>query len=210
MNDGFIACMEDVLHLYSLPYDRAYPVLCFDERPCFLIGDTVAPIQMRVGNSVKKINYEYTKHGSCALLVAIEPLTGTRFAKVFNQRRKQEYAQFMDYLAQQYPEAKQIKLVQDNLNTHTKSSFYSTFQAEKAFELGQKFDMHFTPLKGSWLNMVEIELSAISKQALNQRIPDKKTLEKQVEAIVKERNQKQIKINWQFSVENARDKLNRF
>ena len=133
--------MEDVLHLYGLPYDPHYPVVCFDERPCFLIGDHIAPIPAKPG-SVRKEHYAYEKKGSCVVLGAIEPLTGKRLTGVFSQRRKIEYADFMNELAQLYPDAIQIRLVQDNLNTHNKSAFYQVFEAEKAFQLAQKFDFH--------------------------------------------------------------------
>lgn len=157
----------------------------------------------------KRVDYEYTKHGSCALLMAIEPLTGKRHAMVFKQRRKSEYAQFMQQLAILYPEANTIHLVQDNLNTHHAGSFYDHFVAEEAFALQERFAFHYTPKKASWLNMIEIELSAISRQCLNRRIASQQILEQEVLAIVKEREQKQITINWQFSIEAARKKLNR-
>lgn len=210
----FIAQMEHLLALYRLPYDPSHPVICFDERPCFLIGDTVMPIPMKAGDGrspgwPQRMHYEYEKHGSCALLMAIEPLTGKRLAMVFKQRRKCEYAQFMKQLAARYPEAQKIHLVQDNLNTHHAGSFYEQFLAEEAFALQERFAFHYTPKKASWLNMVEIELSAISRQCLNRRISSQQELACEVVALVKEREQKQIKINWQFSIETARTKLNR-
>jgi len=200
--------MERILYLYALPYDPDYPVLCFDERPCFLIGDKIAPIPMQSGQ-VKKEHYIYEKNGSCALLAAIEPLTGKRIAEVYERRTKKEYALFMKQLANAYPDAKKIRLVQDTLNTHDISAFYENFQAKEAFELAQRFEFYFTPLCASWLNMIEIEFSALAKQSLNRRIPNIEQLKKEVLAIVKERNKKQIKINWQFSIQAARTKLNR-
>lgn len=200
--------MENILYLYDLPYDPCYPVICFDERPCFLIGDEIVPISMKPGR-VKKEHYAYEKNGSCVVLSAIEPLTGKRLTGVFSQRRKIEYASFMKELAQLYPDAIQIRLVQDNLNTHNKSAFYQEFDAQEAFELSQKFDFHFTPKSASWLNMIEIEFSALSKQCLNRRIPDQELLEKEVMAWTKDRNEKAVKINWQFSIKKARKKLNR-
>jgi len=158
---------------------------------------------------VKKEHYSYVKNGSCVLLLAIEPLTGRRFARVYRQRRKVEYAGFMQYLARHYPEAVRIRLVQDNLNTHNAGSFYENMGAEEAFGLARKFEFYYTPKSASWLNMVEIEFSALSKQCLNQRIPTQGELEGKVMAVVKERDEKRIRINWQFSIESARDRLNR-
>lgn len=200
--------MEKILWLYALPYDPKYPVLCFDERPCFLIENTKNPIPMRSGKITKE-NYAYKKNGSCALLAAIEPLTGKRIAKVYDYRKKADYADFMKLLQSHYPQADKIKLVQDNLNTHNYSSFYQNYSAEEAFNLMQKFEFHYTPKSASWLNMIEIEFSALARQCLNQRIPTKELLEKKVLSLVKERNDKKIKINWQFTIENARAKLNR-
>ena len=200
--------MENILGLYGLAYDVKYPVLCFDERPCFLIADTKAPIEMKEGK-VKKVHYSYEKNGSCALLAAIEPLTGKRIAKVYARRRAKEYTEFMQEIADAYPDAEKIRIVQDNLNTHDTKSFYEHLPAEQAYALAQRFEFHFTPKSASWLNMIEIEFSALARQCLNTRIPTIKELEQKVNAIVKERNEKQIKINWQFSIENARKALNR-
>ena len=200
--------MERLLWLYSLPLDARFPVVCFDERPCFLIGNTVTALALKAG-SVRKEHYEYEKHGSCALLAAIEPKTGQRLAQVYGQRRKREYALFLKELAAQFPEAEKIRLVQDNLNTHNASSFYETFTAEEAFALSQRLEFYQTPKKASWLNMIEIEFSAIARQCLSRRIATKAELEREVLAIVKEREKKAIKIEWQFSLEVARTKLNR-
>lgn len=208
MDATFLARMEQILALYALPYSAAYPVVCFDERPCFLIGDAVAGLEMKAGKPARQ-HYAYEKNGSCALLMAIEPLTGQRLAEVFDQRTKHEYALFMKELAEQYPEATKIRVVQDNLNTHSTSSLYETFSAEEAFSLSQRFEFYYTPKKASWLNMIEIEFSALSKQCLNRRIATKEELTTEVLAIVKEREEKAIKIDWQFSIESARGKLNR-
>lgn len=208
MNASFIANMERILWLYALPLDPKFPVVCFDERPCFLIGDTIAPIPMEVGK-VSKENYTYQKNGSCALLASIEPLTGKRLAQVHGQRTKKEYTIFMQELANQYPEATKIRLVQDNLNTHNISSFYENLPADEAFELAQRFEFFYTPKSASWLNMIEIEFSALSKQCLNRRIPTQELLEKEILIIIKERDNQCIKIDWQFSIKKARNKLNR-
>lgn len=200
--------MEQILWLYALDYDPLYPVICFDERPCFLIENTKQPIAMRSGKITKE-HYAYKKNGSCSLLAAIEPLTGKRIAKVYDRRTKKDYADFMNFIAQQYPDAIKLRTVQDNLNTHNASSFYENFPAQKAFELTQKFDFYYTPLSASWLNMIEIEFSALARQCLNIRIPTKELLEKKVLTLVKERSDKQIKINWQFSLDKARFKMER-
>ena len=200
--------MEDLLWLYAQPYDPQYPVICFDERPCFLIGDVLEPLAPVQGR-MRKEHYAYERHGSCALLAAIEPLTGKRLAQVQPQRTKKEYARFCQALAAAYPGAKKIRLVQDNLNTHNASSFYENMPAAEAFALAERFEFHYTPKAASWLNMIECEFSAVSRQCLNRRIPTMQQLEKEVLAIVKERNEKKIKINWQFSIESARNKLNR-
>jgi hypothetical protein len=200
--------MERLLWLYSLPVDARFPVVCFDERPCFLIGNTVAALAMKAG-SPRKEHYEYQKMGSCALLAAIEPKTGKRLAQVFDQRCKREYALFLRELAAQFPAAVKIRLVQDNLNTHNRSSLYETFPAEEAFALSQRFEFYYTPKKASWLNMIEIEFSAIARQCLNRRIATKAEVQREVSAIVKEREEKGVKIDWQFSIAAARTKLNR-
>jgi hypothetical protein len=208
MDSAFIARMEQILHLYALPVGDLYPVVCFDERPCFLIGEAVKGLEMKAGQ-VARQHYAYEKRGSCALLMAIEPKTGKRLARVFDRRTKLDYARFMKGLAARYPKAKKIRVVQDNLNTHNFSAFYEAFSAEEAFALAQRFEFYYTPKSASWLNMIEIEFSALSKQCLNRRIPSKDQLQKEVLAIVKEREEKAIKIEWQFSIGSARTKLNR-
>lgn len=200
--------MEEILQLYALPYDPSYPVICFDERPCFLIGQTIEPLAMQSGQ-VRKEHYAYQKNGSCALLAAIEPLTGQRLGQVFPQRTKKEFSQFSQALAAAYSKATKIRLVLDNLNTHNAGSFYENLPADEAFALAQRFEFHYTPKSASWLNMIECEFSAVARQCLNRRIPTIKQLEKEVLAIIKERNKKKIKIVWQFSIESARNKLNR-
>ena len=200
--------MENILHLYALPYDESYPVVSFDERPCFLIGDVVKGFEVKPGK-IKKQHYEYAKNGSCNLLAAIEPLTGKRIAKVYDQRRKIEYAEFMKILADQFPKAKKIRLIQDNLNTHNASSFYERFDAQTAYELAQKFEFNYTPKCGSWLNVIETEFSALARLCLNARIPTKELLEQKVLKLVKERCDKKIKISWSFSITDARKKMNR-
>lgn len=208
MDALFIARMERILWLYALAFDERFPVVCFDERPCFLIGETVQAIEMK-GGQPRRENYAYEKKGSCALLATVEPLTGNRVADVFARRTKREFALHLQRVAEKYPKAEKIRVVLDNLNTHNASSFYETFSAGEAFRLAQLFEFHYTPPKASWLNMIEIEFSAIARLCLNRRISSQEELEKEVLKIVKDRSEKQIKIDWQFSLEKARKKLNR-
>jgi transposase len=206
MTSRFIAKMERILWLYAQPYDPLYPVVCFDERPCFLIGDSVEPIAMQRGQ-VRKEHYAYEKHGSCSLLAAIEPLTGRRLAQVHVQRTKKEFALFCQALAAAYPQAIKIRLVLDNLNTHDSSAFYENLPADEAWALAQRFEFFFTPEAASWLNMIEIEFSALARLCLHRRIPTIEKLESEVMALIIERAQKRIKIHWQFSIETCREKL---
>jgi hypothetical protein len=199
--------MEVLLALYKLPYNPDYPVVCYDERPCFLIGETVAPLAMQSGR-VRKEHYAYEKLGSCALLAAIEPLTGQRLAQVHPQRTKREYTLFCQALAAKYPNAIKIRMVQDNLNTHDASAFYENLPADEAFALAERFEFFYTPKSASWLNMIEIEFSALSRQCLNRRIPTIEKLEQEILALVAERTDQKIKIDWQFSIQSARSKLN--
>jgi transposase len=199
--------MEQLLALYALPYDPAYPVVCFDERPCFLIGDRLTPVPMSSGK-VRKQHYTYEKLGSCALLAALEPLTGRRLGQVHAQRTKREYTLFCQALAAQYPDAIKIRLVQDNLNTHNASSFYEHLPAAEAYALAQRFEFIYTPKTASWLNMIECEFAVISRLWLKRRIPSREQLSEEVLALLDERSRKQIRITWQFSVQAARSKLN--
>jgi hypothetical protein len=207
LDSRFLARMEVLLALYNLPYDPDYPVVCYDERPCFLIGETMTPLSMRSGR-VRKEHYAYEKLGSCALLAAIEPLTGERLAQVHPQRTKREYTLFCQALATKYPNTIKIRMVQDNLNTHDTSAFYENLPADEALALAERFEFFYTPKSASWLNMIEIEFSALSRQCLNRRIPTIEKLEHEVLALVAERTERKIKINWQFSIQSARSKLN--
>lgn len=200
--------MEGVLHLYGLPYDEKRPVICFDERPVQLLGEVVAPLPMKTGKP-RRLDYEYQREGTACLLVAFEPLTGKRVVETSKQRTKLDYCRFQQRVAQTWPQAEKIVLVQDNLNTHNASSFYENLPPAEAFTLTQRFEMHYTPKKGSWLNIAELELSALSRICLSRRIPSVEELDREVQAIVKERNELQIKVEWQFSIAQAREKLSR-
>lgn len=199
--------MEQILALDTLPYTPAYPVVCFDERPCFLIGDTLTPVPMQPG-TVRKQHYTYEKLGSCALLAAIEPLTGRRLGQVHAQRTKRESMLFCQALAAQYPEAIKIRLVQDNRSTHNASAFYEHLPAAEAYALAQRFEFMYTPKSASWLNMIECEFAVLTRLCLNRRIPTMEQLRTAVLALLDERSRKQIKIVWQFSLQAARTTLN--
>jgi hypothetical protein len=200
--------MEDVLDVYEQPYDPKRPVICFDERPCQLIGDVIVPIPIKPGSS-KKEHYEYIRNGTCCIFLAFEPRAGKRLTSVKEHRTKVDYADFMKMLAQHYPNADTILLVQDNLNTHTAGSFYEAIPPEESFQLAKRFEYHYTPKKGSWLNMAEIELSALSKQCLDRRIGNMQTLVDEVSAWEKERNAIGTTVKWKFNKNNAREKLKR-
>jgi hypothetical protein len=200
--------MEELLHLYGLAYDEQRPVVCFDEMPVRLTGDVVAPLEMKPGR-LRREDYEYKRGGVAVLLVAFEPLTGRRSVETSLRRTKADYCRFMHRVAGMFPAAEKVVLVQDNLNTHNASSFYENLPPEEAFSLAQRFEMHYTPKKGSWLNMAELELSALSRVCLARRIASVEELDREVQALVKERNELKIKVEWQFSTSQAREKLSR-
>lgn len=200
--------MEDLLHLYGLAYDDRRPLVCFDEMPVQLLGEVLAPLAMSKG-APRREDYEYKRGGVAVLLVAFEPLTGRRLVETSRQRTKADYCRFMRRVAGMFPTAEKVLLVQDNLNTHNASSFYENLPPEEAFSLAQAFEMHYTPKKGSWLNMAELELSALSRICLSRRIATIEGLDREVQAIVKERNELKIKVEWQFSITQAREKLSR-
>jgi len=200
--------MEDILHLYSLPLDETRPVVCFDELPVQLLGEVVAPLAMKAGMP-ERPDYEYERGGTCSLLVAFEPLTGRRLVETSKQRTKVDYCRFMQRVNAMFPAAEKIVLVQDNLNTHHASSFYENLPAAEAFGLSQRFEMHYTPKKGSWLNIAELELSALSRICMARRIPTSEQLDAEIQELVKERNELEVKVKWQFSITHAREKLSR-
>ena len=200
--------MERVLDVYARPYDSRRPVLCFDERPCFLIGDVITPVPAEPGK-VAKEDYMYEKLGCCAVLFAIEPLTGRRFVKVAERRTAAEYTAFMQEIDEAYPEAEQISVIQDNLNTHHGGSFYKFMAPEAAHRLVGRVEWVFTPKHASWLNMAELEFSAMSRQCLDRRIASIDVLAPEVETWTKAREAAKVTLNWQFSVQTARTKLAR-
>lgn len=200
--------MEDVLHLYSLPYDAQRPVICVDEQPRQLVGDVVEPLALQSGQPMR-FDYKYERHGVASLLVAFEPLTEQRLVETSRQRTKADYCRFLQAVVAQWPEAEKVVLVQDNFNTHNTSSFYDNLPAADAFALAQRFEMHYTPKKGSWLNIAELELSALSRICLGRRLASLEKLDEEIQALVKERNAQECKVTWQFSLAQARQKLQR-
>lgn len=208
LDSKFIFQMERVLAVYSRPYDADFPVVCLDERPCQLLSHMVDPIPPAPGKN-ERYDYHYVREGTACVFMAIEPLTGKRVAMVTERKTKKEYTLFLEQVAATYPNAKKIIVVQDNLNTHSPSSFYASRVPEQAFELMERFEMIYTPKKASWLNMVEIELAALSKQCLDRRIGDIKTLEHEVKTWAEDRTNRAVKITWQFTNEIAREKLER-
>ena len=159
---------------------------------------------------VKREDYHYQRNGTCNVFIALQPHTGERIVAVYERKTHKEYTDFFNQVSQHYPDAETIPVVQDNLSTHSPASFYKVFKPSEAFELSQRFKMHYTPKNASWLNMVEIELSALSKQCLDRRIGEMKTLESEVKAWAEYRNQKRIKVKWQFTNDKAREKFKRF
>ncbi len=214
MNAEFIARMEQILHLYNQPADPLNPLVCFDEKSYQVLGDTIVPIPMQPGKP-KRIGEKYERHGTQQVLVAYLPNIGKRLVWVSPTRTAVDFAFFMKYFITCYlplicPGFKSIRFVMDNLNTHTLASFYKAFDPQTAFELAHKVQFFFTPVNGSWLNMAELEIHAISVQCLNRRMKDQKNVSTQIKALVRDRNEKEIKTNWQFSIPDARDKFQRF
>jgi len=205
----FVWRMEDVLDLYAEPLDPKRPQVCFDERPCQLLGEVLAPMEARPGR-VRRIDHEYERKGRANLFVMVQPLAGWRHLEVTERRTNLDFAEQMKALVDEhFPLAEVIRVVLDNLSTHSPASLYQAFPPEEARRLTRKLEFHYTPKHGSWLNMAEIELSLLSRQCLKQRIPDMESLWRQVEAWQTERNAKGSTITWRFTTTDARTKLNR-
>jgi len=200
--------MEMVLDVYKRPLDPRYPVVCMDESPKQLIGETKIPIPASPGQPAKH-DYEYKRNGVCNIFIACEPLAGKRMVTVTERKTKQDWSCFIEKIAEQYESAEKITLVMDNLNTHTPGALYETFQPEKAKALWDRFEFVYTPKHGSWLNMAEIELNVVTGQCLNRRIAEIEIVRKEVRAWQKFRNNKNAKVNWQFTTNDARIKLTR-
>ena len=200
--------MELVLDVYKRPYDARYPVVCMDESPKQLIAETKTPIPSKPGSSVR-YDYEYRRCGVCNIFMACEPLIGKRMVKVTERKTKRDWAQFVDDISVLYPNAERITLVMDNLNTHSPGALYEAFSPEKAKSLWDRFDFVYTPKHGSWLNMAEIELNVLIGQSIGRRIDNIKEVRRQATAWQKHRNNKEARVNWQFTAEDARIKLSR-
>jgi transposase len=201
--------MEDVLEVYTRPHDSRYPQVCMDEVSKQLLRDTRRPLPMEPGQPERQ-DYEYERSGVVNLFMFCEPLRGRRWVDVTEQRTKMDWAHQIKKLVDvRYPEAEQIVLVMDNLNTHTPASLYETFDPEEARRLANKLEIHYTPKHGSWLNMAEIELSVLSRQCLDRRVADFESLQAEARAWQERRDAAGNKIDWRFSTEDARIKLKR-
>jgi hypothetical protein len=200
--------MEMVLDVYKRPFDPRYPVVCMDESPKQLIAETRNSIPASPGHPAK-YDYEYQRCGMCNIFLACEPLTGKRMVKVTERKTKQDWACFIEEIAEQFERAEKITLVMDNLNTHVPGSLYETFQPDKAKAIWDRFEFVYTPKHGSWLNIAEIELNVLTGQCLNRRIDDIAVVRKEVLAWQNFRNNKNAKVNWQFTTEDAKIKLSR-
>ena len=207
-NAEFVAHMERVLDVYCRPYDPAHPVVCMDETPRQLIGQTRPNIAPKPGQPERQ-DYEYQRLGVCNIFMACEPLAGARITKVTQRRTKTDWAHFIEDIANSYPHAQRITLVMDNLNTHTPASLYQAFAPDKAKALWDRFEFVHTPKHGSWLNIAEIEINVMVRQCLNRRIAHIDTLRSEVSAWQSSRDQINAKINWHFTTETARTKLKR-
>jgi hypothetical protein len=206
-NAEFVSCMEDVLDVYQLPYDPKRPQVCMDETSKQLLADVHPPIPATPGQP-ERYDYEYVREGVANLFMFVEPLAGRRHVKVTDRRTKVDWAEAMRELSDvYYPEAEMIVVVLDNLNTHSRASFYEAFEPEEAHRLANRFEFHYTPKHGSWLNMAEIELSALGRQCLARRIADKAYLTAEVSAWEEERNASVVKVLWRFTTADARIKL---
>ena len=200
--------MENVLEVYRRPYDAARPLVCMDETPRQLIGQTRVPVPAKPGQLARE-DYEYERLGVCNVFMACEPLAGRRMTQVTESKTKLDWAHFIDDIAKHYPEAERITLVMDNLNTHTAGSLYEAFAPDKAKALWDRFEFVYTPKHGSWLNMAEIELNVLIGQCLDRRIGSIDTLRSEVAAWQVHRDQLKAKLNWQFTCSKARVKLSR-
>ena len=201
--------MEDVLEVYHRPYDPTYPVVCLDETSKQLIAETRVPIAAKPGRVVR-FDHEYQRNGTANLFMMFAPLAGWRHVKCTDRHTALDYAQVLKELSDtHFPEATKIVLVQDNLNTHKPASLYEAFPAAEARRLVERFEWHYTPKHGSWLNMAESELAVLSTQCLDRRIPDKQTLVDEAAAWELRRNARHANANWQFTTADARVKLKR-
>jgi transposase len=201
--------MEDLLDLYAEPYDPKRPVVCFDERPTQLVRETRQPLPAQPGRP-QRFDYEYQRNGTANLFIVFQPLAGWRHIEVSERRTKLDFAGQMQALVDEhFPQAERIRVVLDNLNTHTPAALYEAFAPAEARRILRKLEFHYTPKHGSWLNMVEIELSVLARQCLHRRLPDRATLQLEVSAWEQWRNAEQAKVEWRFTTADTRTKLKR-
>ena len=199
--------MEDVLDVYKRRYDPKRPQICMDEMPKQLLAEKYEPLPSKPGQ-LEKQDYQYERQGNANIFILFEPLAGKRFIETRSHRKSVDWAHVMKDLSDvHYPDAEVIVLGMDNLNTHKLASFYEAFEPEEAHRLSRRFEIHYTPKHGSWLNMAEIELSALVRQGLNRRIPDQDILDAEAQAWTKERNKQVVKVDWHFTTADARTKL---
>ena len=203
--------MEEVLDLYEEGYDEKMPVVCFDERPCQLLDnvrESLPPRPGGPGGGARLVDHEYKRGGTANVHMAFEPLSGWRRVEVTEKRRKQEFAEQLRRIAEEdYPLAEKIRLVLDNLSTHTAAALYEAFEPERARRLARRIEFVYTPVHGSWLNMAEIEISALVRQCLKRRLPDAEMLGRETKAWEKERNRLGASVDWRFTTADARTKL---
>ena len=207
-NGRFVANMEMLLDVYKRPLDPRYPVVCMDESPKQLIAETRVPVPPSPGQPARH-DYEYRRCGVCNIFMSCEPLAGKRMVTITERKTKRDWACFLEEIASGYESAERITLVMDNLNTHNPGSLYEAFPPHKAKALWDRFEFVYTPKHGSWLNMAEIELNVLTGQCLNRRIDDIDVVSREVLAWQEHRNNKNAKVNWQFTTEDARIKLSR-
>ena len=199
--------MEDVLEVYKRPYDPKRPMVCMDESSKQLLADTRTALPIEPGQ-IQRYDYEYVRQGVANLFMFFAPLENKRRVKITDHRCRTDWAEAMKELSDEdYPDAEKIVVVMDNLNTHSPISFYETFPPEEARRLIERFEFHYTPKHGSWLNMAEIEFSVLARQCLNRRVPNTECLNREVHVWAKYRNEKSASINWRFTTEDARIKL---
>lgn len=205
----FVWRMEDLLDLYAEPYDPARPLVCFDELSKQLVAETRVPLPMAPGHP-ERVDYEYERRGTANLFLACQPLRGWRHVDVTDRRTKHDFAhQMRELVDRHFPDAEVIRVVLDNLNTHTPAALYEAFPAPEARRVVRKLEFHYTPVHGSWLNMAELEFSMLTRQCLGRRIGDRDTLATEVAAWEAARNEQWATIHWSFTVEHARAKLHR-
>jgi transposase len=205
----FVARLEDVLDLYAEPPDERHPVVCFDETPRQLIGEARVPVAAKPGKPAR-VDYEYVRNGTANVFMFVDAHRPWRHAKVTDRRTARDFAECMrDLVDRHYPDAERIRVVLDNLSTHTPAALYESFDPEEARRISRRLEFHYTPKHASWLNMVEIEIGVMVAQCLDRRIPDKGTLVNEVIAWERRRNREKARINWLFTVQRAREKLGR-